>query len=124
MPKDLNTCSHVWVKKPDAKKLPLGPAYDGPYEVLERRGTTCVVVRVGSFVNGTPRTEMHHLDNCKPVYFEDEPYTVEKPKLGRPSAPAPSVVRGGEDELTTAGSPAHHPLPSPPKVRRSARLRR
>ena len=85
MPKDLETASHVYVLIPPSKRGPLGPAYDGPYEVLERRGTTCVVVRVGVYVDGTPRTEMHHLENCKPMNFAGEPYTAEKPKLGRPT---------------------------------------
>ena len=117
MPKDLATCSHVWVRKPDAKKSPLGPAYDGPYEILERQGSTCVVVRVGSFANGAPRTEKHHLENCKPMYFMDEPYSVDKPKLGRPSAPAPSVVH---DEVENS-STAHHPPTAPSEENRSTR---
>ena len=77
----------MWVRKPAAKKLPLGPAYDGPWEVVERRGTACVLLRVGTLVDGTPRTELHHLENCKPAFFADpdQPYVNERPKLGRPA---------------------------------------
>ena len=84
VPKGLEEASHVWVRIPPAKKTPLGPAFDGPYEVIER-GDTCLTVRVGSFNDGTSRTELQHLENCKPAFFLDEPYTVDRPKLGRPA---------------------------------------
>ena len=83
-PPGLDTATHLWVKKPDAKISPLSPKYDGPFLVLERRSDSCVVVRAGTLANGEARTELHHLENCKPVFFLGEPYTVERPKLGRP----------------------------------------
>ena len=93
MPQGLEEASHVWVRVPAAKKLPLGSNYDGPWEVLERRGGTCVVLRVGTLADGSPRTELHHLENCKPAFFvDDQPFINERPKLGRPvSKQSPGV---------------------------------
>ena len=86
LPEEMARCTHVWVKQPPAKLKPLDPPYKGPYEIVAREGDTCIRIRVGTFVNGTQREELQHWENCKPAYFRDEPFSVDKPKLGRPSA--------------------------------------
>ena len=83
LPKDMETATHVLVKK--EKTTPLGGKYDGPFEILQRRGQSCLLLRVGSKANGEPRTELVHWSNCKVHYFLDEPYTVDRPALGRKS---------------------------------------
>ena len=72
LPPATDTCTHVWVKK--GKPTPLGAAFDGPYRIEERQGTSCLKVRAGSYVNGTPRYEVHHLANCKPTEFAGDPF--------------------------------------------------
>ena len=91
-PPGLDTATHPWVKKADAKVTPLSPKYDGPFEVLERRGDSCVVVWVGTLAHGEATTELQHLENCKPVFFQGKPYTVKKPKLGPPPTAAPGTT--------------------------------
>ena len=51
--------------------------------ILERKGTSCILLRVGSYADGTARTELHHWENVKIAHFRQKPFTVERPKLGR-----------------------------------------
>ena len=81
IPKEMANATHVLVKI--EKTTPLGGRYDGPYEILRREGQACLVVKVGEFNDGRPREELVHWDNCKVAYFLEEPFTVDKPKLGR-----------------------------------------
>ena len=88
MPEEMDQTTHVWVKNP--KPLPLGAKFDGPYRIVERLGTSCLKVRVGSYTNGEPRHDTVHWHNCKPAHFLDEPTEAERPKLGRkPKAKKP-----------------------------------
>ena len=82
-PKEMESTTHVLVKKPKPTPGGLGPVYDGPFEILERRGQSCLLIRVGGFKDGRPRTELVHWSNCKIPAFLGDPYTVERPKLGR-----------------------------------------
>ena len=77
----MESATHVWVLKP--KPTPLGERYDGPYPIVRREGSTCLVVRVGYLPNGEERTELVHWDNCKVAYFMDEPIEAERPRRGR-----------------------------------------
>ena len=81
MPDKAMTCTHVWAKV--GKSTPLGANLDGPYPILERRGKSCVLIQVGTYVNGTPRAQLQHWNNLKPANFMDEPYENFKPNLGR-----------------------------------------
>ena len=81
MPATAETCTHVYTKR--AKVTPLGPRWDGPYEILERLGKTSLKLKVGEFVNGQPRTEVRHWRSCHPSPFTPED-SASRPTLGRP----------------------------------------
>ena len=83
MPPSVANATHVYVKV--GKTGPLGANFDGPLKILERRGTSCALVRMGYYANGQPRTQVHHWNNMKPANFDGEPFETERPKLGRPS---------------------------------------
>ena len=64
LPRDLDKVTHVMVKR--AKPGPLGHSYTGPFKIEERVRISCLNLRVGSCFHGTPKFELHHLENCKP----------------------------------------------------------
>ena len=70
-------------KSEEAKPAPLGQNFDGPFAIVEHLGTSSVKVRVASYADGTPRYEVHHWNNCKIPNFEEEPFEIERPALGR-----------------------------------------
>ena len=82
LPAAMANATHVYVRK--GKDTPLGPKFRGPYLILERQGESCLKVRTGSFVNGRPREETVHWNNCKIAYFWENPFEVDRPTLGRP----------------------------------------
>ena len=65
MPKDTQNCTQVWVKK--GKPTILGPIFEGPYEIKERLGQSCLQLRTGSWTSGEPRMEVAHWNNCAPA---------------------------------------------------------
>ena len=73
--------SHVYVEV--AKKTPLGPNFDGPFEILERINDTSIRLKVGEYTNGQPRTEVRHWHSCQPYKFQPTE-EVSRPTLGRP----------------------------------------
>ena len=83
MPQTTQTATHVYTKV--AKKTPLGPVYEGPYEILERLGDTSLKLRVGTYANGQPRVEIRHWNSCQPAKFTPE-HSASKPNLGRPKS--------------------------------------
>ena len=78
---NLDTVTHVRLRR--AKPGVLGHAFEGPYEIVERLGESCIKLRVGSYANGTPRFEVHHWDNAKPAVYSPTIVTADKPRLGR-----------------------------------------
>ena len=43
--------THVYTKR--AKVTPLGKKYDGPFQILQRLGKSCLKIKVGEYSNGT-----------------------------------------------------------------------
>ena len=84
LPADLKAVSHVMVKR--GKTAPLGANFDGPFPVVDHVGTSCVKIIVGHFVNGEPRYEIQHWNNCKIPKFLEQPFESTKPALGRKKA--------------------------------------
>ena len=81
MPSQCLTATHVYTKK--AKKTPLSPISDGPYEIVKRIGKSCLEIKVGEYKNGTDRTEIHHWRNCTPYIAPDNCQDAVKAPLGR-----------------------------------------
>ena len=80
LPRDMQGATHVYVRR--GKVAPLGPKFDGPWKINERTDHT-IKIRVGSYVNGEPRYELHHWNNAKVANFIDEPDLPQRPTLGR-----------------------------------------
>ena len=57
--------THVFARK--GKSSPLGPIYEGPFQIEERIGNSCLRVRVGTWANGQPRHELQFWNNCFPA---------------------------------------------------------
>ena len=81
MPPSTSKCTHVWTQR--MKRGPLDPAYDGPYELVERLGETSIKVRVGYYNDGRPRDEIRHWRSCQPCLYTPE-QSAARPPLGRP----------------------------------------
>ena len=74
LPADLDTVERVYVRR--GKTATLGPPYDGPFKITQRLGDSCVKLGVGTFADGTPRTELQHLGNCKHIQCQGQPMPV------------------------------------------------
>ena len=80
-PESAKVATHVMVKK--GKPTPLGAIYDGPYEIVQRIGKSCLKVRVGNWANGQPRHELTHWNNAYPVPVDADIPAAEKVRRGR-----------------------------------------
>lgn len=100
--KDLNTCSHVFVRN-DMVKSPLIPSYSGPYEVISRdKKTFCI--QMGD------RQSIISIDRLKPAYIISE----EKP-------PENSCTKNKQRE-SNIGSGEQKTLPPMAKTTRCGRV--
>ena len=81
-PSSAEEATHVWLKR--GKTTPLGPAFAGPYRILERMGDSCLKLKWGAYVSGAPRTVVAHWNNCKPAKLAADVPDGEAPALGRP----------------------------------------
>ena len=95
--------THVYVKK--GKPGLLGKSFEGPFEIVERLGDTCIKVRVGTTAGGEPRFEVQHWNNVKPAHVHQGATTAERPLPGRkklsptakpfiPTKPPPFITAG------------------------------
>ncbi|KAK4468958.1 hypothetical protein MN116_000094 [Schistosoma mekongi] len=65
VPKDLSSCSHVWIRC-DKVKAPLSPPFEGPFKVISRKPKYFVVQKQGN-------TDSVSIDRLKPAYLDNEP---------------------------------------------------
>ena len=80
LPEEAEKATHVYMKV--GKPRPLGPLFEGPYEITRRIGKSCLEVYVGNWANGKPRHELTHWSNCYPSpIIPSEPQ--QKAKRGR-----------------------------------------
>ena len=104
LPKDLDTCSHVFIRR-DAVRRPLQCPYDGPYLVVERH--------VKYFkVNVNGRIDTVSVDRLKPAFVESTspppalPPSAEQPAVSLPSA-TPTLAQSSR--VTRSGRHVHFP---------------
>ena len=101
---NLDNVTHVLVRK--GKPATLGHYFDGPFEIVERLGDSCLRLRVGSYASGEPRFEIQHWSNCRPAHMSCDTPSASRPKPGRKlNAKAPDF------EPDTTGPPPGHPFP-------------
>ena len=84
MPAATETCTHVWTKR--AKPTPLGVKWDGPFEIDQRLGKSCLKLKVGEYKNGQFRTEIRHWKSCYPADMPEGSQGAYRPALGRPKS--------------------------------------
>ena len=81
LPASVESATAVYVRR--GKSSTLGPTADGPFQILERLGTSCLRLHVGSYADGSPRTEIQHWENCTPAYTAKDSEMASRPALGR-----------------------------------------
>ena len=89
-PSIMSTASHVYVRR--GKTTPLGHNFEGPFPIWERKSESCVIVKVGTYVNGAPRLQLHHWNNLKPAHFLHDTFEAQAPTLGRPKKDQATVL--------------------------------
>ena len=101
VPSNLDRVTHVRIRR--HKQGPLQHVFEGPFEVVERIGKSCIRIRVGSFADGTPRYEVHHWENSKPAVVTPDMEPAEKKKLGRKplatSTEIPSITPDSDKDI-------------------------
>ena len=104
---DLSKATHVYVRR--GKTTLLGPTFDGPFEIIQRLGTSCVKIRVGSFTDSTPREENQHWSNCKVSVENATPQ--DRTPLGRRPLNPQAVEFQPRTSEATPGKEASPPRP-------------
>ena len=102
------------------KVTPLGHSYEGPFEILERLGDSCIKVKVGHYASGQQREEIQHWQNAKPAHVAPNATQAEKPARGRKPARSEVGVRDPLPPTTPAVPPApSHQTMKPPSIPKS-----
>ena len=78
---DFDKVTHVYIKR--GKTTPLGPRFDGPFQIMERLSNSCLKIKVGMYASGEPKYEMQHLSNCKAVALGSDITPAQRPLVGR-----------------------------------------
>ncbi|KAK4474237.1 hypothetical protein MN116_000180 [Schistosoma mekongi] len=65
LPKDLSSCSHVWIRC-DKVKAPLSPPFEGLFKVISRKPKYFVIQKQGNI-------DSVSIDRLKPAYLDNEP---------------------------------------------------
>ena len=90
--------THVYIKVEDP--APLCPRFEGPYKITSRPSRSTVEVRLGSYVDGSPRLQVYNWRSCKIAHMRPDATEGTRPKLGRPSVPPNSPKPTDQPEPT------------------------
>ena len=91
--------THVYIKVDEPKGL--SPRWEGPYLITSRPSRSQIEVRLGSFVDGTPRLQVYNWNTCKIAHLRPDAVEASRPKLGRPAAARPSSPHHGPEPTAT-----------------------
>ena len=103
--------THVYVKVDEPKGL--NPRFEGPYRIMSRPSRSQVQVRVGSFVDGTPRLVTFNWQSCKPAHMRENAPEGSRPNIGRrPNPPTVQTtlnenVNNAADSVATSNQNSH-----------------
>ena len=75
--------THVYVKVDEPKGL--SSKFEGPFLITSRPSRSTVQVRVGSFVDGTPRLQVFNWSSCKIAHLRPDSIDFLRPNIGRKS---------------------------------------
>ena len=118
MPPAVESATAVYVRR--GKASTLGPTADGPFQIIERLGNSCLKLHVGSYADGSPRTEIQHWENCTPAFSAKESEMASRPALGRKPEQSASEQSVNTDQSSTDSSVT--PEVSRPFTRSRAKL--
>ena len=94
VPKDLQTCTHVFVRR-DSVRKPLQPPYDGPFKVLSRTTKHFVL-------DMHTRTDTVSIDRLKSATMDHTQDTSSIPNAPRPPDPTDSIADNTDTAQPTA----------------------
>ena len=118
--KDLQTCTHVWVRT-DAVRKPLQSPYKGPYRVITRGDKFFKLDYI-------TREEVVSIDRLKVAYLDNEFGDKLQPdqslQSGQPSSKPPSSKPPVRSFTRPAKVPTQDNISSPPQVHRPDRVTR
>ena len=97
-----NKVTHVYVKIDEPRGL--NPRFEGPYRVIHRPSRSTVTVRVGSFVDGTPRLLTYNWSSCKPAHLREDAVEGSRPNIGRRPNPSTSDVTTTNKQHSASGT--------------------
>ena len=86
--------THVYIKVEDPG--PLCPRFEGPFKVISRPSRSTVQVRLGSYVDWSPRLQTYNWQSCKVAHMRPEAQEAERPKRGRPT-----IINSGGPSATS-----------------------
>ena len=99
------------------KQYGLDPPYVGPFKILKRLSRSTVRIKVGTYKDGTVRTEDRFWGDCKAIKLPENTIEEERPKLGRkpniPSTltvPVSPPVTGQDHQTFTGFKPSEIPI--------------
>ena len=86
------------------KQYGLDPPYRGPFKILQRLSRSTVRIQVGTYADGSARTEDRHWCDLKPIKLQDSEIKLdERPKLGRKPIDKPTITTGPPTEKPFTG---------------------
>ena len=103
--------THVYARH--HKQIGLDPPYFGPFKIIKRLSRSTVRIKVGTYADGSTRTEDRFWGDLKAVKLSDNVIEEQRPKLGRkPKKPSETP-----QPVQTSGPPPSQPFtnnkPSP-----------
>ena len=79
------SAKHVYIKKEDPSGL--SARFEGPYPIVSRPSRSTIQVRIGSYIDGSPRLQVYNWNLCKVAHLRDDAVPAERPRLGRKPNP-------------------------------------
>ncbi|CAI2738111.1 unnamed protein product, partial [Dicrocoelium dendriticum] len=99
VPKDLSTCSHVFLRV-DQVRQPLSAPYTGPYRVIKRSSKTLVIDRGG-------KRDTVSIDRVKPAFIDEQQFVPSstltqstEPPVSTPTFSAPPQAQSSDSSQT------------------------
>ena len=103
--------THVYVKVDNPKGL--SAKFEGPHRIVSRPSPSQIEVRLGSYVNGSPRLQTFNWQSCKIAHMRENAVEVPRPKLGRPKKNSAGSKKTVVEEEEPEPYPSWSPRPGP-----------
>ena len=94
---------HVYVKVDQPSGLQA--RFEGPYPIVSRPSRSTVSVRIGSYVNGSPRLQTYNWNLCKIAHLRENALEGSRPQLGRKPKTSSSSSDSSNSSSTQSSAP-------------------